>query len=58
MTDCIIVGSGVAGISAALTLQANGKNFQIFGENKYTFYKFGLKSTMKYINCQEALRLR
>ncbi len=31
MLDCIIVGSGVAGISAALTLQANGKTFQIFG---------------------------
>ena len=29
---------------------------QIFGENKYTFYKLGLKSTMKYINCQEAFR--
>lgn len=31
MTDCIIIGSGVAGISAALTLQANGKSFIIFG---------------------------
>ena len=31
MVDCIIVGSGVAGISAALTLQANKKNFLIFG---------------------------
>ncbi len=31
MVDCIIVGSGVAAISAALTLQANGKTFQIFG---------------------------
>lgn len=31
MTDCIIIGSGLAGISAALTLQANGKSFQIFG---------------------------
>ena len=31
MTDCIIVGSGVAGISAALTLQANGKSFLMFG---------------------------
>ena len=30
MTDCIIVGSGVAGISAALTLQSNGKSFLIF----------------------------
>ena len=27
MLDCIIVGSGIAGISAALTLKANGKNF-------------------------------
>lgn len=33
MTDCIIVGSGIAGISAALTLQANGKTFQIFGSD-------------------------
>lgn len=31
MVDCIIVGSGLAGISAALTLQANGKSFIIFG---------------------------
>ena len=30
MVDCIIVGSGVAGISAALTLQANRKSFMIF----------------------------
>ena len=31
MLDCIIVGSGVAGISAALTLQANGKSFMMLG---------------------------
>ena len=31
MVDCIIVGSGVAGISAALTLKANGKSLLIFG---------------------------
>ncbi len=31
MLDCIIVGSGPAGVSAALTLRANGKSFQIFG---------------------------
>ncbi len=31
MLDCIIVGSGVAGISAALTLQANRKTFLLFG---------------------------
>ena len=31
MVDCIIIGSGVAGISAALTLQANRKSFLIFG---------------------------
>lgn len=33
MIDCIIVGSGVAGISAALTLQANGKSFIVFGSD-------------------------
>ena len=33
MLDCIIIGSGIAGISAALTLQSNGKSFQIFGSN-------------------------
>ena len=33
MTDCIIIGSGVAGISAALTLQANGKSFLLFGSS-------------------------
>ena len=31
MVDCIIIGSGVAGISAALTLKANGKTFLVFG---------------------------
>ena len=31
MLDCIVIGSGLAGISAALTLQANGKSCQIFG---------------------------
>lgn len=31
MLDCIIIGSGFAGISTALTLQSNGKTFQIFG---------------------------
>jgi thioredoxin reductase (NADPH) len=31
MLDCIIVGSGPAGLSAALTLQANGKTFEVFG---------------------------
>lgn len=31
MVDCIIVGSGIAGISAALTLRSNGKNFLLFG---------------------------
>ncbi len=34
MLDCIIIGSGPAGISAALTLQANGKTFALFGSNK------------------------
>ncbi len=32
MLDCIIVGSGLAGISAALTLKANGKSFLLFGK--------------------------
>lgn len=31
MTDCIIIGSGVAGISAGLTLKANGKSFLLLG---------------------------
>ncbi len=31
MVDCIVIGSGVAGISAALTLRANGKSFLLFG---------------------------
>ncbi len=31
MVDCIIVGSGAAGISAALTLKANGKSFLLLG---------------------------
>jgi thioredoxin reductase (NADPH) len=31
MLDCIIVGSGVAGISVALTLKANGKSFMMIG---------------------------
>ena len=33
MLDCIIIGSGVGGISAALTLKANGKNFMLFGSS-------------------------
>ncbi len=33
MVDCIIIGSGLAGISAALTLQANKKEFLLFGAN-------------------------
>lgn len=32
MLDCIIVGSGPAGISAALTLKANGKSFILLGK--------------------------
>lgn len=34
MTDVIIIGSGPAGISAALTLQANNKNFIWFGKKE------------------------
>ena len=34
MIDCIIVGSGVAGISAALTLKANGKSCMLFGSSE------------------------
>lgn len=33
MIDCIIIGSGVAGISSALTLQANKRTFLLFGNN-------------------------
>ena len=33
MIDCIIIGSGPAGISAALTLQSNRKSFLLFGGN-------------------------
>ncbi len=32
MQDCIIIGSGPAGVSAALTLRANGKKFIILGQ--------------------------
>lgn len=31
MYDCIIIGTGAAGISAALTLKARGKNFLLMG---------------------------
>ena len=31
MTDCIVIGSGLAGISASLTLKANGKECMLFG---------------------------
>lgn len=34
MLDCIIIGSGVAGISAALTLKANQKTFLLFGQKE------------------------
>ncbi len=33
MLDCSIIGSGVAGISAALTVKANGKSFLLFGSS-------------------------
>lgn len=33
MLDCIIIGSGPAGISAALTLKANGKSFVLLGSS-------------------------
>lgn len=32
MVDCLIVGSGIAGISAALTLLAEGRSFLLLGE--------------------------
>ena len=32
MYDCIIIGSGPAGISAALTLKANAKSFVMLGK--------------------------
>jgi thioredoxin reductase (NADPH) len=31
MLDCIIIGSGIGGISSALTLKANGKSFVLLG---------------------------
>lgn len=31
MWDCIIIGTGVAGVSAALTLKADGRNFLLLG---------------------------
>ncbi len=34
MKDCIIIGSGPAGISSALTLKANGKDFLLFGKKE------------------------
>lgn len=34
MVDCIIIGSGVAAISAALTLKANGKSFLVLGDKE------------------------
>lgn len=34
MVDCIIIGSGVAAISAALTLKANGKSFVVLGNTE------------------------
>ena len=33
MIDCIIIGSGTAGVSAALTLKANGKDFMLLGSS-------------------------
>ena len=35
MLDCIIIGGGVAAVSAALTLQANGKTFEILGGSSF-----------------------
>lgn len=36
MVDCIIVGSGIAGVSAALTLKANGKSFVLLGSSEFS----------------------
>ena len=33
MYDCIIIGTGAAGVSAALTLKALNKNFIIIGNS-------------------------
>lgn len=32
MYDCIVIGAGAAGVSAALTLKARGKNFLLLGD--------------------------
>lgn len=34
MLDCIIIGSGIGGISSALTLKANGKSFVLLGSKE------------------------
>ena len=48
MLDCIIVGSGLAGISAALTLQANGKTFEIFGQRELSSKIYRAKKIHNY----------
>lgn len=46
MLDCVIVGSGPAGISAALTLKANGISFALVGMKKVS-KKAGQAETIK-----------
>ena len=48
MTDCVIIGSGLAGISAALTLQARGLSFVLLGSPELSVKISRAESVLNY----------
>ena len=48
MLDCIIIGSGVAAVSAALTLQANAISFEILGDKNLSKKIYKAESVHNY----------
>ncbi|MCM1546612.1 MAG: NAD(P)/FAD-dependent oxidoreductase [Clostridiales bacterium] len=48
MFDCIIIGTGAAGVSAALTLKALNKNFMLLGSKELSFKIRGAEKIKNY----------
>lgn len=48
MVDCIIIGTGAAGVSAALTLKALNKNFILLGNKELSFKIRGAEKIKNY----------
>lgn len=52
MLDCIIIGTGAAGVSAALTLKALNKNFILLGNKELSFKIRGAEKIKNYPGLQ------